>query len=242
MVLIGHLGGYSVYRIRRAGASHKSGCFPQGPAKHGHRTPASRAPAAPLGTIGGLNTRNTPADGFDYESALEACARGERFALRALYDREARFLLGVAQRIVGDRESAEDVLQEAFLLVWQRARTFQRQLGSGRGWIYTVLRHRALDEVRRRRPERPMGDAFDALAAAHDLQSSAADDLAQGHSRADAIERCMQELDERGRACIAYAFIEGYTHQQIAARLQAPVGSVKSWIRRGLLALKACLS
>ena len=89
---------------------------------------------------------------FDYESAVLACARGERYALRALYEREARWLLGVAQRIVRDRQLAEDVLHDAFLQVWQRAGSYQPALGSARGWIYTVVRHRALKEVRT--PER----------------------------------------------------------------------------------------
>lgn len=185
---------------------------------------------------------STSADGFDYESALEACARGERFALRALYERESRWLLGVAQRIVRDHDTAHDVLQDAFLQVWQRASTYQRALGSARGWIYTVVRHRALDEARRHRPEQAVGDDLEALAEAHGFQSAAAADLEQSNSHAEAIERCMQALDERKRECIAYAFVEGYTHDQIAERLATPVGTVKSWIRRGLLALKECLS
>ncbi len=181
-------------------------------------------------------------DAFDYESALEACARGERFALRALYEREARWLLSVVRRIVRDPDMAHDVLQEAFLLVWQRAASYQRALGSARGWIYTVVRHRALDEARRHRPELAMGDDLDAVVEQHGFQASVAAELDQAHPRAEAIERCMAELDETKRTCIAYAFVEGYTHDQIAERMAKPVGSVKSWIRRGLLALKACMS
>lgn len=181
-------------------------------------------------------------DGFDYEAALEACARGERFALRTIYDRDARWLLAVVQRIVRDRDTAHDVLQDAFLLVWQRASTYQRALGSARGWVYTVVRHRALDEARRVRPEQAVGDDLDAIAERHGFQASASAEQEQSHSRAEAIERCMEALDGRKRECIAYAFIEGYTHDQIAARLAQPLGSVKSWIRRGLLALKECMS
>ena len=186
---------------------------------------------------------STPAiDAFDYESALEACARGERFALRAIYERESRWLLGVAQRIVRDHDTAHDVLQDAFLLVWQRAASYQRALGSARGWIYTVVRHRALDEARRQRPEQAVGDDLDALAEAHGFRATAQAEVDQSHGQAEAIERCMQALDDRKREAIAYAFVEGYTHDQIAQRLATPVGTVKSWIRRGLLALKECLS
>ena len=176
------------------------------------------------------------ADPFDYESAIEACARGDRFALRALYEREARWLLGVAQRIVRDRDTAQDVLQEAFLLVWQRASTYQRPLGSARGWIYTVVRHRALDEARRIRRETFVSDDPDTIA---DTTVTA---QAMPHSDVEALNKCLDTLDERKRDCIVSAFVEGYTHEQIAQKLAAPVGTVKSWIRRGLLALKDCLS
>lgn len=177
------------------------------------------------------------ADAFDYEAALEACARGERFALNALYQREARWLLGVAQRIVGDRDHAHDVLQDAFLQIWQRAASYQRSLGSARGWIYTVVRHRALDLARRSGREISVGDDLEALADARQVTQV-------GHTGPDttALDRCLDALDERKRECIVCAFVEGYTHEQIATRLSTPVGTVKSWIRRGLLALKECLS
>ena len=100
-----------------------------------------------------------PAVPFDYESAVEACARGECTGLRALYEREASWLLGVALRIVRKRDIARDVLQDAFVQIWQRAATYQRTLGSARGWIYTVVRHRALDEVRRAGRETQIGRA-----------------------------------------------------------------------------------
>lgn len=179
------------------------------------------------------------AESFDYEAALEACARGERFALRSLYERESRRLLGIAQRIVHDPDTARDVLQEAFLQVWQRAASYQRALGSARGWIYTVVRHRALDEVRRMRPEFAVGDELEHLAEAQGWQTGSGD---AGTQDAEAIDNCLQALDERKRTCILFAFVEGYTHEQIAERVGAPVGTVKSWIRRGLLALKDCLT
>ena len=157
----------------------------------------------------------TRSDGFDYESAVEACARGERDALQSLYERESRWLLAVAQRIVRDRELSRDVLQDAFLQIWQRAASYQRALGSARGWIYTVVRHRALDAARVAGRETAAGDAIEALA---------------------------DHAADAKRECIVYAFVEGYTHEQIAQRLTTPVGTVKSWIRRGLLALKACLA
>ena len=178
-------------------------------------------------------------DAFDYESTLEACARGERPALRALYDRESSWLLGVALRIVRDRDVAHDVLHDAFLQIWQRATSYQRELGSARGWVYTVVRHRALDIARRAGRETAVGDDIEAYADGHASSQAAS---ASPSVDADALNRCLEGLDERKRECVIYAFVDGYTHEQISKRLATPVGTVKSWIRRGLIALKECLS
>ena len=186
------------------------------------------------------NTDFSPAaKAFDYETALESCARGDGLALRDLYERESRWLLGVAMRIVRDRDAAHDVLQDAFLQIWQRASTYQRALGSARGWVYRVVRHRALDEVRRTGRETAVGDDIDAYADTH----AGVQDIAEP-SAIDAVllNRCLATLDDRKRECVVYAFVEGYTHEQIAERIATPVGTVKSWIRRGLISLKACLS
>ncbi len=182
---------------------------------------------------------------FDYEAALAACARGERFALRAIYERESRWLLGVVLRIVRQRETAEDVLQEAMLQVWRAAATFDPARGSGRGWIYTVVRHRALQEVRRQSADPTVTvDEFDSVAEVAGAAEAAQVAAAAGFDAADArdLERCLEQLEEKQRDCIVQSFVEGYTHDQLAGRLEVPLGTVKSWIRRGLLALKGCLS
>jgi RNA polymerase sigma-70 factor, ECF subfamily len=177
---------------------------------------------------------------FDYEAALAACARGERFALRALYERESRWLLGVALRIVRDRERAEDVLHDAFLQIWQGAGGFQPALGSARGWIYTVVRHAALKAVRD--PGRMQALDPQDLQTLSDHQQAASSDHAGDHDLdTDSLERCLQRLDPPRRACVVHAFVDGYTHEQIAHALQTPLGTVKSWIRRSLASLKDCL-
>ena len=176
---------------------------------------------------------------FDYEAAVQACARGERYALRTLYQREARWLLGVAQRIVRDPQQAEDVLQDAFIQLWQHASTFDATLGSARGWIYTIVRHRALKALRDSGREQTM-DPQDLAELADNQQQSA-----EGEPRAldsDSLERCLQRLDEARRACVVHAFVDGLTREQIARRLNTPLGTVKSWIRRSLASLKECLT
>jgi RNA polymerase sigma-70 factor (ECF subfamily) len=180
---------------------------------------------------------NQPAPAFDYEAAVLACAQGEGFALRMLYERESRWLLGVALRIVRERERAEDVLQDAFVQIWQRASTFQPALGSARGWIYTIVRHRALKELRD--PARQQATDPDELVDLADAREPDGDDRGLD---ADSLERCLQRLDEKRRACVVHAFVDGFTHEQIARRLATPLGTVKSWIRRSLASLKECLA
>jgi RNA polymerase sigma-70 factor (ECF subfamily) len=182
----------------------------------------------------------TTAPPFDYEAAVLACARGERFALRTLYELEARWLLGVALRIVRDRERAEDVLHDAFLQVWEKAASFQPALGSARGWIYTIVRHAALKALREPgRMQTVDVTELTALSDAQQVQEQAAEARALD---ADSLERCLQRLDEPRRACVVHAFVDGYTHEQIAARLDTPLGTVKSWIRRSLASLKECMA
>ena len=177
---------------------------------------------------------------FDYEAAVLACARGERFALRALYEHEARWLLGVAKRIVHDHERAEDVLQDAFMQVWQHASTFNPELGSARGWIYTIVRHRALKEVRDGSRLHAM-DPQDLADLADAQQTSVVEGELRGLD-ADSLERCLRRLDEARRACVIHAFVDGFTHEEIARQLNTPLGTVKSWIRRSLASLKECLA
>lgn len=177
--------------------------------------------------------------GFDYEAAIFACTRGDRAALRQLYEREARWLMGVALRIVRRQELADEVLHDSFLQIWEKSSTFNSAFGSARGWIYSVVRHRALDVARRVGREASSGEA--------DLESlpyegpGPLDSLSRS---SDALElhRCLEGLDEQKRACILLAYVDGHTQTQIAHRLNSPLGTVKAWIRRGLLALKECLS
>ncbi len=178
---------------------------------------------------------------LNHEAALEACARGERFALRMIYEVEGRWLLGVVRRIVRDEARAEDVLQDAMLQVWTRAASFDARLGTGRGWIYTVVRHQALKAVRAEGAELLLEP--EQLTQASDAQQ-AENSFALEDSRLDAdrLEQCLDRLDAERRACVVHAFVDGYTHEQIALRLKAPLGSVKSWIRRSLLALRECMT
>jgi RNA polymerase sigma factor (sigma-70 family) len=181
---------------------------------------------------------------FDHAEALRACARGERWALRALYEHEAPRLLGVALRIVRDRALAEDVLHDAFVSVWTRAASFDPARGAARGWIHSIVRHRALDVVRA--GARMVGvdeETAEALDAEASMQ--AAEALASAlelRASIGRLEHCLQALEAPKRASILYAYVDGCSHAEIAERLATPLGTVKAWIRRGLIALRECMA
>jgi RNA polymerase sigma-70 factor (ECF subfamily) len=169
---------------------------------------------------------------------LAAVARGDRAALRAVYERQSLRLFGVANAILRDRDAAADALQEAFLRIARRAGQFDPARGAAEAWLAAIVRHAALDITRARGREIPTDDpalgdqpveaeAFDAVAAS-----------AEGRRLRD----CLAALEEKNRQGIVLAFVHGLSHAQVAARLDLPLGTVKAWIRRGLMRLRECLA
>jgi RNA polymerase sigma-70 factor (ECF subfamily) len=181
---------------------------------------------------------DTPELPLDFEAALARCAQGDQFALRAIYERERRWLMATVLRLVRRRELAEEILHDAFLQIWNKAATYNPALGSARGWIYTVVRHRALNALRSQNasPERD-DEHFEELIDAHAAWH--ADDQS---AEQRALAQCLERLEEQRRQAVLLAFVDGYSHEQVAAQLGSPLGTVKSWIRRGLVALRECLS
>jgi RNA polymerase sigma-70 factor (ECF subfamily) len=169
-------------------------------------------------------------DAFDHDAALQACARGDLQALRSIYERETRYLLGVALRIVRDRATAEDVLHDAFVSIWERASSFDASRGAGRGWIYSIVRHAALNRVRNSAREtvldEPATAHMDAQAAFAAWQESG-DELAR-QATLGRLGHCLDGLEPARRACLLHAYVDGCTHSEIAERVQAPLGTVKA--------------
>ncbi len=179
---------------------------------------------------------------FDYDAALHGCATGDRTALHRLYQHESRYLLGVAMRIVRQRTVAEDVLHDAFVNIWTRATSFDPDRGEARGWIYSIVRHQALNTVRSREREVSVDDeAVDALMQ-DDAANGAAETAFELNASLGKLNDCLAHLDGAKRASILYAYIDGCSHSEIAERLKAPLGSVKAWIKRGLNALRECMA
>lgn len=175
----------------------------------------------------------------DHAKAIADCARGDQAGLRALFDAEAPQLIGVAMRILRRRDVAEDAVQDAFVQVWQKASKFDPERGSARGWIYTILRHRALNMLRDGSREITSEPAdLDAQADRDRIATQSFDRLAE----ASALKQCLEQLNTVTRRCILMAYVLGLTHGEIAGKIDAPLGTTKSWITRGLRSLRECLS
>jgi RNA polymerase sigma-70 factor (ECF subfamily) len=171
------------------------------------------------------------------DDLLVRCAAGDRSAFRQIYDLQAPKLYAIALRITRQASLATDAVQETFLQVWQNARHFDPGRGCAEAWLIGLARYRALDLIRRGGREvlgveipEPADESPDPLARAILSFDS------------EVLRRCLGQLEAERRRMIELAFVEGYSHAELSTRLDVPLGTVKSWIRRGLEALKRCFS
>jgi RNA polymerase sigma-70 factor (ECF subfamily) len=172
---------------------------------------------------------------YDLEQALLASAAGDETGLKIIYEREVPWLLGVAYRIVGRRDLADDVIQDAFLQIWREAHSFDPKRGSARGWIYSVVRNCALKWRRARLRESAVDDRV--LLAIFD----GGRDITSRLPEECALRRGLAKLDPKMRASLILAYVDGCSHREIAEQLGVPIGTAKAWIRRSLIALRADL-
>lgn len=174
-------------------------------------------------------------------AALAACAGGDRNGLRQIFDAEAPRLVTIAQRILRRHDLAEEIVQEAFIQIWNKAGQYAPDRGSARGWIYAIVRNRALNALRDgSREELTEADTLDRLREAG--QDDVAPDPMVEMEESSRLRRCLAQLDESKRQSILMAYVSGYSHGEIAGRLRIPLGTAKAWVRRGLAALRECMS
>ncbi|MBP1853167.1 sigma-70 family RNA polymerase sigma factor [Rhizobium halophytocola] len=173
--------------------------------------------------------------------ALSACAKGDRQGLKAIYEAEARRMVTIAERILRRHDLAEEIVQEAFLQIWRKAGQYDPARGSARGWLYAVVRSRALNAIRDgRREEAVDADSLERLQ--DEAQDGLFSDIYNDLDQASRLRACLDRLDAARRRTILMAYVSGYSHGEIAGRLKLPLGTAKAWIRRSLLTLRECMA
>jgi RNA polymerase sigma-70 factor, ECF subfamily len=186
------------------------------------------------------------AESAELQQLLSRVALGDRVAFRRLYDATSPSLLGVALRILRQRDNAEEVLQDAFVNVWHRASGYQAALSQPMTWLTAIVRNRALDAIRA--GARHSADSLDAIndregRTTIDIEDTTPGPQALLEQAADAlaIRDCLDEFDGPQRQCLALAYYQGFSHAEVAQHIGSPLGSVKVWLRRGLEKLRRCL-
>ncbi len=172
-------------------------------------------------------------------AALQHVAAGDKAALRQLYDLTSAKLFGVCLRILRDRDEAEDVLQDIYVSVWRRAGSFDPARGvSPITWLATLARNRAIDRLRASKAHLARPLEFAAQAADPSLLAS---ETLERDQAAGQLQACLGELEPAHAAYIRAAFFDGQTYASLADAAGAPLGTMKSWVRRALMRLRSCL-
>ncbi|MGY2439160.1 sigma-70 family RNA polymerase sigma factor [Pseudomonas sp. SDO52101_S400] len=179
----------------------------------------------------------TLADTDQLRQLLAQCSLGDRRAFETLYRSAGPRLHGVALRFMGRPDLAEEVLQESFVRIWNNASRYESHLSAPMTWMINITRNQAIDQLRKHR-DRPLSDfeqeaLVDENPSAHDQLNSARE--------ASALNRCLETLEGMQRQSITVAYFQGLSCSELAEHLAAPLGSVKSWIRRGMERLRRCL-
>ncbi|MCK1479418.1 sigma-70 family RNA polymerase sigma factor [Bradyrhizobium sp. 197] len=172
---------------------------------------------------------------LNYETALLECASGSRSAVGKIYAREREQLRAMAHRIVHDRSRSEDVIHDAFAQILRYAKNFDPARGSARGWIYAIVRNTALKMRRSARRELALeDDALNAICARERPVPNPASCIPDSMT----LRTILDQLEPQRRASLLLAIVDGRTHEEIAEYLRVPVGTVKAWIRRELVAMR----
>lgn len=175
---------------------------------------------------------------------IDRVGQRDEAAMRALYERCSSRLFGLAMRVVRQREWAEDVLQEAFVTIWRSAPNYRETLSPPMAWMGLIVRSRALDLLRRRKADRAqLTQEFDEVME-QTTESDAANpmDMAEASEQAWALHQCLAQLDGKQREVVSLAYLRDLSHSELAEQLRLPLGTVKTWIRRGIEKLRLCMS
>lgn len=173
------------------------------------------------------------------ERLLEQVALGNRAAFATLYQATSNRLFGICMRVLTQRSEAEDALQDVYTAVWRKAAQFDPAKAGATAWLAMIARNKAIDRLR----ALPVQLGRSSFELADELEDPAASPIqaVQNATDREQLEHCLERLEPKRRSLIRAAFFDGLTYEELAARIEAPLGTIKSWIRRGLLQLRECL-
>ncbi len=171
-------------------------------------------------------------------SLLVAISHDDRRAFQQLYDKISGRMFGLCLKLAKHQDLAEEALQDAFVQIWHRASEYHKERGAPLSWMMTIARYRTLDLMRSRKSRATDGDS--GLDSLEDSREGPLD-FSLRTAGEEALTGCLDELSDVQRDSILLSYYRGLTHDELAVALSSPVGTVKSWIRRGLMALKRCL-
>lgn len=174
---------------------------------------------------------------LDLAGLMRESAAGDRLAFATLYERTSAKLYGICLRLMGNEPEAQEVLQETYIRIWQKAERFDPSKASAITWLSVLARNKAIDRLRRRAAP---GEQLDAASEVEDDSPSAFEIVERQQDRLRLAD-CLKQLDERPRVAIQAAFLDGATYLELAEREDVPLGTMKSRIRRGLQRLRGCL-
>jgi len=171
------------------------------------------------------------------EELLERIVAGNEDAIATLYDRHSRRVFGLVVRVLGDRSEAEDVLQEVFFSVWSKAASYNPALGVPAAWLVRLARNRAIDRLRATTVRVRTHDAV-----GEPMAGESPEDVTAHSQRRTGIRRALESLPDEQRVLIEQAYYAGLTQSELAARFGLPLGTVKTRIRSGIIALREQLA
>lgn len=174
---------------------------------------------------------------YDFLHLLSATAQGDRHAFANLYRQTAGQLYAISLQMLRRRDLAEEAVQEAYVRIWHNAGDYQQEKGTVLTWMISIVRYRALDMLRAAKSRRETGDEL--LEEAEDDHTPERE-LYEQRDRVR-IDRCMDRLEDAQRSAIELAYFRGLTHMEVCEQMETPLGTIKTWIRRGLERLKRCL-
>jgi RNA polymerase sigma-70 factor (ECF subfamily) len=174
----------------------------------------------------------------EIETLISSVALGDRKAFSALYDATSAKLLGVCLRILHDRSAAEDAMQDTFIKVWKNADRFAVNGYSPMTWLITIARNTSIDRLRASKPTADIDDYTDTIAAT----GPSAEGQVIAAAEARLISKCFAELEPTRSAAVKAAYLDGTPYNDLAQKFNVPLNTMRTWLRRGLIALRECMS